>query len=557
MPEPTATRAAQGDANYKDTIESILIAFILAFIFRAFVVEAYVIPTGSMAPTLYGAHMRFKCPDCGYTFDAGVRGDRNAAGDDLNFPSDAKPDINFHCPNCGYSMDTTLQPIRFGDRILVMKYLYLFQKPVPGDVVVFKSPNEENLVPEDPEYGTNYIKRLIGVGPESIVILDGDVYTGAYDANGPLAADGKTPAFKIQRKPAHVQDALWRVIFNNDFIPHLGVANNPWQQPWEEESPASGWNTHGGVSSTWPSGAPSRAFGFSNPAASGAIVFNSDSNPDTHALTDYLVYDESEHRDKAHQDWRPLYVSDLKLSADYIRKSGDGPLRLQLSKNADLFTAEVSPGTVRLLRAKRVAPDRSAIVDETELQSAAISNPPGARPMRVELINVDYRVSVRIDGKEILATTDAQYSPNVAELWRKEDQEDMGSGDQGAFARPLVRIEAARQESRVDHVVLSRDIYYLSHRQISMPFWATTRKISHLGDGEYFVMGDNSFISGDARYWNTPIKLPREHLDVESGRVPERFMLGKAFFVYWPAGYRFSLLPLNAVPDFGEMRSIR
>src|SRR6478672_10381680 len=65
-----ARRAATSDeGSAKETIESILVAFILAFIFRAFVVEAFVIPTGSMAPTLLGAHMRFTCPDCGYQFD--------------------------------------------------------------------------------------------------------------------------------------------------------------------------------------------------------------------------------------------------------------------------------------------------------------------------------------------------------------------------------------------------------------------------------------------------------------------------------------------------------
>jgi len=31
--------------NVKDTIESIVVAFILAFVFRAFIVEAFVIPT--------------------------------------------------------------------------------------------------------------------------------------------------------------------------------------------------------------------------------------------------------------------------------------------------------------------------------------------------------------------------------------------------------------------------------------------------------------------------------------------------------------------------------
>src|SRR5881628_3926077 len=57
---------ASESSSVKETVESILVAFILAFIFRAFVVEAFVIPTGSMAPTLMGAHMRFRCEDCGY-----------------------------------------------------------------------------------------------------------------------------------------------------------------------------------------------------------------------------------------------------------------------------------------------------------------------------------------------------------------------------------------------------------------------------------------------------------------------------------------------------------
>src|SRR4051794_32533005 len=62
------------ETNIKETIEQILVAFILAFIFRAFVVEAFVIPTGSMAPTLLGAHMRFRCEDCGYEWDANYPG---------------------------------------------------------------------------------------------------------------------------------------------------------------------------------------------------------------------------------------------------------------------------------------------------------------------------------------------------------------------------------------------------------------------------------------------------------------------------------------------------
>src|ERR1700750_2192164 len=101
----TAKKNAQ-QGGVKDTIESILVAFVLAFIFRAFVVEAFVIPTGSMAPTLMGAHMRFHCPDCGYSFDVNYSGTSSSNGDDIDIPSNAGPLTRpIYCPNCGFQMD--------------------------------------------------------------------------------------------------------------------------------------------------------------------------------------------------------------------------------------------------------------------------------------------------------------------------------------------------------------------------------------------------------------------------------------------------------------------
>ncbi|MFM7846121.1 MAG: S26 family signal peptidase [Planctomycetota bacterium] len=47
IPQPNVTR---------ETIESVLVAIILALLFRTFIGEAFVIPTGSMAPTLMGNH---------------------------------------------------------------------------------------------------------------------------------------------------------------------------------------------------------------------------------------------------------------------------------------------------------------------------------------------------------------------------------------------------------------------------------------------------------------------------------------------------------------------
>jgi len=101
---PAAAAAARAttydEGSAKETVESILVAFILAFIFRAFVVEAFVIPTGSMAPTLLGAHMRYRCEDCGYKFDVNFSG--KAVGDDVEIPSIAKGRVYVaFCPNCG------------------------------------------------------------------------------------------------------------------------------------------------------------------------------------------------------------------------------------------------------------------------------------------------------------------------------------------------------------------------------------------------------------------------------------------------------------------------
>ena len=55
-------------AAIRETVESVIIAFVLAFLFRTFEAEAFVIPTGSMAPTLMGKHKDLECPMCHYRY---------------------------------------------------------------------------------------------------------------------------------------------------------------------------------------------------------------------------------------------------------------------------------------------------------------------------------------------------------------------------------------------------------------------------------------------------------------------------------------------------------
>ena len=70
----TAPRAAkvetrpQTKEGHRDTVEAIVVAFILALVVRGFEAQAFVIPTGSMAPTLMGRHKEIACPQCGFTF---------------------------------------------------------------------------------------------------------------------------------------------------------------------------------------------------------------------------------------------------------------------------------------------------------------------------------------------------------------------------------------------------------------------------------------------------------------------------------------------------------
>jgi hypothetical protein len=242
-------------------------------------------------------------------------------------------------------------------------------------------------------------------------------------------------------------------------------------------------------------------------------------------------------------------VSDLKLAATYTRASGDGPVDMQLTKYDQSFTARVTRGKVTLLRSRLMSPQSQSTFDEKVIAEKSIAALEIGRPARIELSNVDYRVSVRVNGDEVMSH---EYDPVVESIWKQGM--DLSQAP-GPFSRPRVRITAAGQKCSIEHLQLSRDIYYQNGR--SDLKWGIPRQPVDLKAGEFFVLGDNSAISGDARFWGDPIVLPKEGMNyVESGRVPEQFMLGKAFFVYWPAGYSVPSTSINIVPDFGDMRFI-
>ncbi len=64
----------------------------------------------------------------------------------------------------GASMENTFKS---GDYILTSKIAYKFEKPKKGDIIVFKSPKNPDI---------DYIKRIIGLPGDQIMINEGEVY---------------------------------------------------------------------------------------------------------------------------------------------------------------------------------------------------------------------------------------------------------------------------------------------------------------------------------------------------------------------------------------------
>jgi len=186
LPKPTAFE------SIRETFDSIAIAFILAFLFRSFQAEAFVIPTGSMALTLMGAHKEVNCPQCAYEYKVG------ASSPDDGPPRHISSSI---CPNCRFQdrFADGNPPTFNGDRILVTKFPYEFADPKRFDVAVFKNPGEAKQ---------NYIKRVMGLPSEEVMIYRGDIY-----------ARGKNETkFSIQRKPPEKVLATAQTVYDNDHV---------------------------------------------------------------------------------------------------------------------------------------------------------------------------------------------------------------------------------------------------------------------------------------------------------------------------------------------------
>lgn len=518
----------------QDTFESIIIALILAFVFRAFVVEAFIIPTGSMAPSLYGAHISHICTNCGYSFAVGLGPTPNRV----------------KCPNCERvdELDDQQPRPQTGDRILVLKWPFAIGGPLAPkrwDVVVFKAPFT-GASSGEPDGQTNYIKRLVGLPNEIVEIVDGNVYiapAGAVSPGtrdkllarplpAPLTAEERQEldsALQIARKTPDAQNVLWQIVYDMDFPPV---------------------ETQLGITPTW------------TPANPAWIVGKRTLNVNaTTAQPQFVQLEGKTFRDDYGYDngGGQRVVSDVRLSTTVTWYYGDGPILLQLSKRDELYTMEFSPsdGTGRTLRARL----------DTASAPQVIGSPWAFRPWRrswpvqIAFANVDHELQVWMDDK-LIWQSPANAFPNSA-AWAKQQRYESKA--------PIVRIGAADLRADLRHTAVYRDVYYRDSDKLSVgnpsgqrdlavlagqPGWATRDNPMLLRQNEYFVLGDNSPQSLDSRVWWQMGK----HLagrDYRIGTVPADQMIGKAFFVYWPSGYPLLGSGVPVVPNVGRMRLIR
>lgn len=480
--------------SLKESLDHIILAFILAFVFRAFVVEAFVIPTGSMATTLLGAHTNFACRHCGFAFSLSV--DQRTG----LWPAGVNP----ICPNSHHKTDLgddSAAPIkRNGDRILVQKYIYNFTAPKRWDVIVFKDPQDGK---------TNLIKRAIGLPEEKVEVIAGDVYIND----------------QIVRKTRAAQSILWHVVYENDY-----QTKDQSRQPRWQRDVTSNWKTEGRIFEVEP---------LSDEAGSDWIRYQDRANlPVPNDFNEYngLI-----------KGRRLNAVSDVRLRFIWEPNQAEGTLLGVLGDEKEQFEFRyLSKGSVQIARAG----------DERPLIESKAPRWKVGEPIRVDFAKADYRLWIALDRVRVLESKDEQYYADAL------------AASTRPRTLPVVKLGASGATGRVLHLGLDRDVYYTSPKFTEpgvprtiygKPGNGTEGNPIILGADQYFMLGDNSPSSKDSRLWYTRGDHLSDRADYQIGAVPYDQIIGRAFFVYWPAGFRpvatQRMLPF--IPNVGNMRLIR
>ncbi len=561
---PAPTDAAPRTEGHRETVEAIVVAFILALLVRGFEAEAFVIPTGSMAPTLMGRHKEVTCPECGYVYAVNASDEVEGSSAGGSSPRRVYSGV---CVNCRYQARVDDEPSFKGDRILVMKFpydlpnLYGSTPPRRWDVVVFR-------YPEEPE--VSYIKRLVGLPGETLRIWYGDVFL--------RQPGGKE--FLQARKPLEHQQAMLMMVYD-DAHRAASLKTRPEWRRWSPTKPDA-WAVDATGPGTYvasPAGDAWAELGYRHlvpDSLQWSAIEAGDAltrGPRPTLITDFYSYNTNLLRENSDLSgvngpvqegvWlQPHWVGDLSVSARVSGDGAPGSIRFELVEGGvsnfceiDLRSGEavLTHGGVELGRAP------------TGLKGDGAHD--------VSFANVDNRLTLVVDGR-----------PAFGDGRSYEDEPDHHPAPTAADLAP-VKIAARGVRVRVSGLVLKRDIYYtLDPGQNDYLTYASDPRRPRtaaelfdlladparvaalgplrwsndypIGQDRFMMLGDNSPRSKDSRGWSDSDRIDPsspEHGWDSTGRkpweVPRSMLTGKAFCVYWPHGKPFGP-SFRLSPDF-------
>jgi signal peptidase I len=561
----------------RETLESLAVAFILALLFKSFVADAFIIPTGSMAPTLMGAHKDIQCQDCGYQYQCGASEEFDS---NTGSPNNVQV-IETICPLCRKRQNVEPEKDRnhvtfSGDRILVSKLAYALGSPKRWQVIVFKFIETARQ---------NYIKRCVGLPGETIKIQHGDIYIkDAKDSAGlsTIENDG----FRIARKPPSVVLATLQDVADTKHISQSiaeGTLADYWQDASIQANPK--WQT-----SIKPTSG-NRASKYAWSASVQDVPKNTTSmirfsqriadrkatkeNPqdDFRFISDLTVYNEKISRTPNGRDDRlsidgGRWVGDLAGECEISTASGTESIELLLVEGGVEFLCQIalSDGIATAIARYQGNPisvfeSSNGLVDKLQAQTAVRSG----SSHTIRFANVDDSLRLWIDGRSITWGIDGGYSiRSVVSDYRHvpvttpEDPLDaapVGFGVRGGSAtirrakvfRDIFYTNAAFGgivSSRYDQPVNIRDTKtpYRSAIGDSPENYSFDGNEYQLGPDDYFPMGDNTQASSDARLW-------------ASHGQPGRLMIGRAVMVFWPHYWYYGRIPF--IPNFQRFGLIR
>ncbi|MBM4113709.1 MAG: hypothetical protein FJ253_10145, partial [Phycisphaerae bacterium] len=507
IPAMSESAASPRRADVIDTLQSLIVAFVVAMAFRGFVLEGFMIPTGSMGPTLMGAHVLVRSPVTGYEYAADTIGIDGRA----RLPI-IDPMVSRRFPVEAVTKEHVASRVAAGDRVLVLKYLWPLLAPERWDVVVFKNP------PDPVGETQNYIKRLVGMPNETLLLLDGDVFVGPPDS--------PSSALRIARKPEMVQRAVWQPVYDSDWQPtDLARWQEAWRQPWSGPP----WKPHDDGAWTMDD---ARIWRHASPTA-GSLEWDLAAHP----ITDWNSYN--------------LWRQPLEFPVADVRVAGaleiDSPASLTTSlllrARSHRFEFAIGSGKASL----RVVREE----DGGEVGRAEAPLPSLGRFATVDFWHVDQAMRLFVDDVEVVSLEYDLGAPEqrlaLARVNLDRHRLDPSTAPPQGIAELAWRFEGSAVSVR--HLRLDRDLYYqpLGHtpqNQYAMNgpvitgigFACDPAHPAQLRDEQFLMLGDNSAASRDGRLWGRPHPLLKREFGFDAPFVvPRPLLVGKAWCVYFPA----------------------